>query len=124
MVSMQNMVKNTDSDTALINNSIVQKNEDIKFIEDIERIARNNGVDIKIDDLSFRDNLSVKLSEFTMLNARVTIDGSWNGIYSFLFELESLPFKIKIDKFVFIHGDIEASNKWQGVFEIGVLKYK
>ena len=121
---MQNMVKNTDSDITLINNSIIQENEDIKFIEDIERIARNNGVEIKIDSLSFKDNISIKSSGLTMLNARVTIDGSWAGIYSFLFELESSPFKIKIDKFASVHGDIELSDKWQGVFEIGVLKYK
>ncbi len=132
--NMLKMIKNTDSNIAKVNSSIIQKEDDIKFIENIEGIARKNGVKIEINTLSFRDDPILTSNNLTMFIVKSTISGNWLGIYSFIYELESLPLKIKIDK-LSLFSSIEQMadvrlkpgaliKSWQGTFELSVLKYK
>jgi Tfp pilus assembly protein PilO len=134
MFSTQKMMKNTDSDITRVNNSLIQKDEDIKFIENIEGIARGNGLIIKIDNLAFEDDPSFSSNGLTILRIKASMSGNWAGMYSFLSQIETLPSKIRIDKFALTNnaGQISTDaekptapgNDWQGVFEISVLKYK
>ena len=128
-VSMEQMIKNTNSDIVKINDSILEKNSNVKFIEQIENLARNNGANIKINSLSYLDNSDIIANDLTVLYVSGTMTGNWNAVYSFLHQIESLPFKIKINKFGMTNTTdsptINSSkNQWQAVFEINVLEYK
>lgn len=128
MLSMRKNFRSTDSDITKINQSIVDKEEDVSFIENIENIARRNNLSIKIESLYLKNDPSFP-NDLVILSARITIVGGWQGLYSFLNEIESLPTKIKINKLA-ITKNMDAQNDsikigdWQGVFEINVLKYK
>jgi hypothetical protein len=132
LISTQRMIQNISSDIDRINNSIVAVDGDVQFIENLESIAKNEGLSISIDSLLIEDDPSFSNNEITTLKVKAKAEGSWAGTYSFLAQIESLPFKVKINKFSIVNdadgGGIDGqktfSLNWQSSFEIQVLKYK
>jgi hypothetical protein len=129
--SMEKIIQNTDLNMTRINNSIVNKGEDVKFIEDMEGIAKNNNLLINIDSLAVDENPAFSSADMVVLKVKASVSGSWSGVYSFLLNMESLPFRTKIDKFAMINnkdqvmaGGKVVSREWQGIFEMSILKYK
>lgn len=121
-------------DVANIKNSILSSDGDVKFIEDIERIARADGLSINIDSLSFQEDPVATANGVVVLNLKAKTTGSWAATYTFLKQIESLPLKVKVKSFGLSDtiGDIsidaseppKPTDKWQSSFEINVLKYK
>jgi hypothetical protein len=133
MISMDQLVEKARPDILLIDNSIIAKDGDVAFIEDLEEIARKNGLDINIESLSFEDNPQVASSTMTTLKVKAGTKGSWAGTYKFLAQVEALSFRVKVNNFAFVNSSDETvfnrkktSNPqgWQSRFEISVLKYK
>ena len=133
MISMDKIVEKANPEISLIDNSIISKDGDVAFIENLEEKARNNGLTIEIESLSFDDSPQVASSSVTTLKVRANTKGSWSGTYKFLAQVEALPFRVKINNFSFVNSSDETvfsrkkvSNPvgWQSRFEISVLKYK
>ncbi len=135
LLAMQKMVQETDAQVLQINNSIVASDGDVHFIESIESIAKNNGIGITIDSLTLEDDPVFQGSNIVSLKIKAKTQGSWAGNYAFLTQVESLPFKIKIDTFGLVKtSDTSATldpkqkgntpSEWQTSFQIHVLKYK
>jgi hypothetical protein len=134
LISEQKKINDIDLEINLINNSIIPKEGEIEFIENLELIARENGLSMEINSLVFDDNLNLASSSTEILKIKAKTKGSWSGNYEFLARLESLPVKIKINKFGLTNtsSDIISgvsknsllNNIWQSTFEIDVLKYK
>ncbi len=130
--STQKILQSIAPNIARIDNSVIPAGGEVQFIENLESTARANGLTIEINSLSNEDNLKSASTTLTStLKIVTTTTGSWKGVYAFLAELESSPFKIKISKFQLSNStsDIGAGTKisnsiWQSSFEIGVLKYK
>lgn len=133
VLSLQKTVQNADSDIARLNNSIIPSDGDVTFIENLEAAARTDGLAIDINSLGFDDTLASSTS-ITVFKIDAKTSGPWLGTYTFLAQMESLPFKIKINNFSFLstldtistNGKIssKALPVWQSSFEILVLKYK
>jgi hypothetical protein len=134
MISLERTIQNADPDIIRINNSIIAKDGDVEFIETLEQMAKTNGLSVSIDSLTLENNPILAGSNVTILRIKAKTQGSWLGTYTFLSELESLPLKIKVDKFGFANGgsdtqtpsgkSAKATVVWQSIFEIVVLKYK
>lgn len=131
LISMQRLIQSMSGDIESINNSIVPADGDVEFIENIESIGKNNGLKVTIDSLVFEDDPSYKNANVTGLKVKAKTSGSWSGTYAFLTELESLPVKVKINRFALsnVSSDAGIDTKktgqiWQTGFEIVVLKYK
>ncbi|MEK7635119.1 MAG: hypothetical protein AAB446_01665 [Patescibacteria group bacterium] len=69
----------------------IQKGDEVKFIEQIETIAKNAGIKFEIESIDvktgqensvFKEDIEVKMS----------MEGSWESALSFLNKLEKLPF--------------------------------
>jgi len=126
------IIENLSSDMDSVNNYIISNSGDVEFIESLESMADSNGLTIKISTLGFEEDVKLKPSNITILKMKADIEGSWKGMYMFLEQLESLPFKTKISQFNFTNSsgsfgsDVNKSNirQWRGSFEIRVLKYK
>jgi len=127
-------LKNIDNDLTNITNSIIPSGEDVKFIEDLESLARSDGLEIVIDSLSFEADKRADANGVVVLSVKAKTVGTWTGNYSFLTQLESLPTKVKV-KNVTLGDKIDVSlvdsdhapkptDKWESSFEINVLKYK
>ena len=133
LISTQKMLESINSDITNINKSIVAKGGDVAFIENLESIAKSNGLVINIDTLVFEDEKKLSSAGLTVFKIRAKTRGTWAGTYGLLSQLESLPFKIKINKFAVLAETSDtfdakklkpANVMWQGSFEIVVLKYK
>ncbi len=131
LVLAQKLIEDIEPDIAKINNSIVNSNGDVAFIENLESIARSYNLSIQIESLTIENDPKNESNPVSTLKIKAKIDGSWANAYVFLSELESLPFKLKINKFNFISsGEVLSVDKtssnigWQALFEISVLKYK
>ena len=103
--------------------SIVPKGGDIKFIENIEALARSNGLTIEIDSLGLEDK-SLPSPDLTVLHLEAKTEGSWLGTYTFLAEVESLPFKIKVGRSSMVRIGGSGPSIWDNTLSISVLKYK
>ena len=88
---------------------------------------------MNIDSLDFEELKSLASSTLTYLKVRAKVTGSWSGNYKFLAEMESMPFKIKVQNFRLsseaksIDSNLKSgksANMWQSLFEINILKYK
>jgi hypothetical protein len=116
-----------------VNNSIVATGGDVEFIEGLENLAHENGIDLTIDSLSLEDDVKFITTGVNILNIKAETSGGWKGTYKLMSQLESLPFKIRIKSFTIKstgsnpNVDIKKTpleNIWQTNFEISVLKYK
>lgn len=131
---MRKMVQNADTQIRQINDSIIQQDGEVHFIETLESLARESGITISIDSISVENDPAFADSEITSLKVKAKTEGSWSGTYVFLTQLESMPYKIKIDNFglVSLKEDVPLDQKrptlartnWQVSFQIHVLKYK
>ncbi len=131
LISMQNLLNSMSSDIDAINGSIVSSDADVQFIEYLESLARDNGVNIKIDSLSFEDSAILKGTNVTSFKIKASTFGSWRGTYAFLSQLESMQYKVKINKFSAVSQSTDlgdqikkSTGEWKSNFEIVVLKYK
>lgn len=130
LFSMQNMLNKVDTSISQIDSSVLSSDGDVSIIENIEQIAKKNGLDVSIDSLSIEDLPSTLNSGMTTLKIRAKTEGNWSSIYNFVYELSSLPYKIKIERFLLTAvpgtSTVKGSTgrQWQNVFEIRLLKYK
>lgn len=131
LVSTQRMIKNISSDIDRINNSIISVDGNVSFIEGLEAVAKSNGLSITIDSLVIEDDPTFSESGITTLKIKAKTKGSWAGTYTFISQIESLPYKIKVSQFgmqgsasELVSGKKVPVSEWQSSFEIRVLKYK
>lgn len=133
LLNLQKTFQNTDSDIARINNSIISSDGNIEFIEDLESTARADGLSIAINSLVFEEDPSVSSGNITIFRVKAETNGSWDGTYKFLAELESMPLKVKINSFGLTNSTQNPSpgsksskpiSIWHSSLDINVLKYK
>jgi Tfp pilus assembly protein PilO len=131
--SVQKQLQTIDPDLKLIKTSIVGQTGVVSFIEELEKVAKNNGLTIENDSIAEEtDPKSVASSTIVYLKVRSKTKGSWDGTYKFLSEIESLSHKVRINSFNMVSsgsdsgssGKTAPKNNWDAVFEIRVLKYK
>jgi hypothetical protein len=128
--SMDLIIKNSQPSIDLVDSSIVSSDGDVTFIESLESLAKTDGLNIGIDSLVITDDKSLTSNNMSFFNIKANTSGSWSGTYLFLAQLESLPIKLKVNKFSFTNATNDLSkisskgNTWDGSFEITVLKYK
>ena len=129
LVSAKKTLDDLSSDTDRISNSIIANGEDVKFIESLESLASSEGLTMDIQSLSFESDPKLASTTVTIFKIKGKTEGSWAGNYTFLAQVESLPFKVKVNRFS-LENTAEkasgptASGPWQAEFEIRVLKYK
>src|SRR4051812_41886296 len=94
LISQKRMLENADSDLSKIENSIVPKEGEVKFIQDIEASARRLGMDIEINSITFEENATTTKANLGILVLKTRVSGTFSATYKFLEEIESLPIKV------------------------------
>lgn len=117
------IIKNiTEANKELIQtlrNYFIQKDDEVKFIEQIEKVARDSGVkfdivsiDVKTDQQdSFKENVDVKMK----------LEGSWQNIIYFVDKLEKMPFGVSVEN---MNLDTGTSGNWLGFIEFILFREK
>jgi Tfp pilus assembly protein PilO len=102
-----------------LKNFLIQKGDEVKFIEKIEEVAKNSGIKFEIvyidtktskEEVSFKEDVGVKMN----------IEGSWKNIMSFVNKLERLIFGVSINS---MNLDV-SSGQWSGSVEFIIFREK
>ena len=132
VLSTKRTIQSLSDDLTQVNSSIVSTDGDVKFIESLEALARKNGLTIEIQSLTL-DDTTLNSDSITILNIKAKTTGGWNGMYTFLADIESLPLKVRVSRFdlanaqadsVGVDKKASSSGVWQGLIDMSVLKYK
>lgn len=133
LVSMQDLLKQSEENIKKIDSSIVQKTGDVSFIESLEKKARDYNLEVEIESLNLVHDSKNPNSTVATLNIKANVQGLWSNVYLFLSDIESMQYKIKINKFSLKNKDeipvdrtktLGLGKNWQGSFELSVLEYK
>ncbi|MFA7216575.1 MAG: hypothetical protein WC095_01160 [Candidatus Paceibacterota bacterium] len=128
MFYMNQIIDQNKTEIDLIKNSVVSKNGNVEFIETMESLAKNNNLSIEIQSLSFEPDPTLNKDEMVFFKIKALTKGSWINIYTFLSQIEALPFSIRVDNMAAVSSSSDSQNgiksEWQMTLDIRVLKYK
>jgi len=97
----------------------IQKDDEIKFIEQIEKIARSSVIKFEITSIDVKANQGDSFEED--IGVKIEIEGSWRNIVSFIDKLEKMPFGVLINN---INLDANIPGNWSGFIEFFVFRKK
>ncbi len=111
----------------------------VSFIDTLERLELNSGIDLGISYVSVETNTKNKNDFKEVLNLRLDGEGSWQNLFHFLSLLENLPYRIEFNSVSFVLSGASdsilfsgsdglrvraPSEFWKGSFEVLVYKLK
>ncbi|HRH27081.1 MAG TPA: hypothetical protein PLZ99_02900 [Parcubacteria group bacterium] len=131
LASLQKLFESIEPKINKVESTIIPKQGEVAFIEDLESMARNLNIDITIDSLNLSSDTKSSTTTLSVLNVRAKYSGSWPNVYRFISEMESQEYKVKINRITLSNQEELTATRnpnthknWQGVFEISVLEYK
>ncbi|MEK7116889.1 MAG: hypothetical protein AAB837_01870 [Patescibacteria group bacterium] len=97
----------------------IQKDDEVKFIERIEEIARTSAIKFEIVSIDILANKTDLFKED--VSVKINIEGSWGSIINFMDKLEKTQFGILIQN---INIDANTGGNWSGFIEFIVFREK
>jgi Tfp pilus assembly protein PilO len=97
----------------------IQKGDEVKFIEQMEKVAKDSSVNFDIATIDIKQNPDDSFKED--INVKISISGSWGNLMSFLGKLERMPFGVSIKNTTL---NMKNSGEWMGFVEILVFREK
>lgn len=127
--SAKDIIKDTETGRGKLDTYFIDNEEIIDFIEEIEKIGRDIGVEIEIISVSISDSKIQRDNISEVLNLDLKAEGKWSSVFHFLALIEKMPFKINISKInlqvVYNDGDKKnSSGIWKGFFSISAIKLR
>lgn len=113
-------------DTALlrekVDSYIVGKDEAVSFIEMLESLGMERGVDVSVESVEAAD----AVGDFPAQELRLALraEGSWRNILSFLGLVELLPYETRVSRVSLSRGAETEVGAWNGSITVSVLKAK
>lgn len=102
-----------------LRNFFVKKDDEVKFIEDIEKLASNSNLKFEIMSIDIKPNQDSSFKEDVFI--KVTLEGSWSDIIYFVDKLKKMPFGVSIEKMSISANQVGA---WHGLMEFAVFREK
>lgn len=120
--------ENSKNEIERIQGFFVKKQGEVDFIEFIERVAQEEGLEIKMD-VSIDTPTQVAASNLEYLVLKMQVKGVWSRVWNFSRMLEVLPYSVNVKSFALIgekKTEVGAGGRgmWTGVYTLNVLKYK
>lgn len=116
----------TQTDIDSLRNFFVKRAGEVEFIEFVEKTARDQGLEIKINSVSLDAPTSLATHGMEYLVLRVEVKGTWLSIWNFSKLLPTLPYSVDVNSLAFFRAEAEKDKPvmWTGVYSIRVLKQK
>ena len=97
----------------------IQKGDEVKFIEQIEEIARGSAIKFDIISIDIKANQEDSFKED--VGVKMKMEGSWENVISFVNKLEKMPFGVLINN---INLDADIPGHWSGFVEFIIFREK
>lgn len=139
------LYNNSEKDRQNINSIIISEDKIVDFIEAVESIGKQSGVEITISSINKenKDSKDTKLKNFNIGNtitARIDAKGSFSSIMKALVLLENMPYQVYLNNILLTteatdnigNGDINipvkkkvnTNNKWSLSLQVKALSTK
>jgi len=131
--SIEKTLEQTKINIQKIESYFVGVDGTVSFIETVESLGKKNNVNPRVTTVDVLNDSQIKDDYKEFLKLSINTDGTWTNTFYFLAALENVPYKISfnnisINKISSSSGVVDAktqsSPKWQGSFDIQVLKLK
>lgn len=114
-------------DIDFVSSSLVSSGGEVSIIEYIEGLAKQMGLNIEISSVLIEKENELTPNNLSNLVLNIKVSGNWRQVFNFLGLLESIPYKISIDKMSFVYTNDGDKSKekiglWEGVFTVKILK--
>jgi hypothetical protein len=124
---LQSFLSDNSEAVTTLTTRIIPTEGTVDFIDSIEALAASVKVGIIVNSVDLTKSATGG-EIFENLTMQVTTEGDWQGVYTFMSMLQSLPYKISITNASLKNGifsDGKANKSvWTGVFTFDVLKRK
>jgi hypothetical protein len=115
---IKSIIETNNEPIQALQDFFIQKGDEVLFIEQIEKEARNLSVKFDID-IDIKENQADPFKED--VEVKIKINGSWRNIISFIDKLEKMPFGVLIEN---INLDADVSGNWSGLIELIIFREK
>ncbi len=107
------MVRDTEEGRERISSFFVDSDRIIEFLETIESLGDNAGVEINVRSINENNTDTEDVKE---LELNVDFVGSWAEVHHFLILLESIPVKMVVERLTFneLSENEEGEETWRG----------
>ena len=121
------VVASTAEERAVIETFFVGQDGVVAFLESLEALGREEGLEIEVSSVGLADEGEDKDEErlYENLSVDIATKGGWAQNFRYLSLLENMPLKLQVGRAI-----IEkpagggANSSWQGSFAINVIKLK
>ena len=97
----------------------VQKGDEVKFIEQIEGVARASSIKFEISSIDIKSGQTDSFKED--VGIKMNIEGPWKNLIYFADKLKKMPFGVLIEN---VNLDVIAPGNWSGVIEFVIFREK
>lgn len=116
VLGLKKFLEETKEDKDKINKAFLSEEEIVKFIEELEKLSREENVEIKIQSAF----ISEKREENPVFNFE--LNGNFENIFRIAALTENLPYQLEIEEVGLARE--EKGKKWRGQFKIKILSYE
>ncbi|OGF80489.1 hypothetical protein A2W48_00930 [Candidatus Giovannonibacteria bacterium RIFCSPHIGHO2_12_44_12] len=114
----ESFIANTENERKLVEESFVGREGLIKFIENIERVGGEGGVDVRVESANLAPGQKNSWPSF-----RLETSGKFSSVFRFPLLLENLPYEISFEEInITKSGDLKEP--WNAVYAIKLLSYE
>jgi len=131
--SIEKTLEQTKNNIQKIESYFVGVDGTVSFIETLESLGKKNNVNPRVTTVDVSNDAQIKDDYKEFLKLSINTDGTWANTFYFLAALENVPYKISFNNISInkvgssddvTDSKIQSSPKWQGSFDIQVLKLK
>jgi Tfp pilus assembly protein PilO len=119
-LAIKSAVEENQDAIIFLRSFFVSKDDEVKFIEQIEDAAKNSGIKSEIASIDVKPSTDkTSLKEDVMV--KINIEGQWKNMMTFVDKLEKLPFGVSINK---INLDTSGKGLWSGSVDFIIFREK
>ncbi|HEY4498974.1 MAG TPA: hypothetical protein VJH94_02830 [Candidatus Paceibacterota bacterium] len=123
--AVRKLVTERGSDIAKVEGYVLNDSDIVSFIEYIEDLGREAGVQVSTDRVSAGIFSGVNAEKWSGFSLMLETEGSWEATYRFSMLLERIPYRSEVLQASIEVVDAEKDgHSWQGSFSLNVLKQK
>ncbi len=121
---MKEIVRDTETDRLVLDRYFVSIQGIVDTIKLFESIGKQAGVFLEIKNVTVVPNQDDELTEFIQLDLGAA--GSWVAVYHFLSLVESVPYKVQLDKVHMrkLQDTVTTSGQWNVSLILSIVKLK
>jgi hypothetical protein len=117
--AVKSIVETNSEPIQTLRNFFIQKGDEVKFIEQIEGVAKASSIKFEISSIDVKTDQASSFEED--VDVKMNTEGSWRNIMLFLDKLEKMPFGVSIEK---VNLDANVPGNWSGSVEVVIFREK